>query len=54
LGRLAWVQLRFRSARTVALPAGMPVAATAFTVLTGAALGLAAAAGFAACPLAEE
>jgi putative ABC transport system permease protein len=36
LGRLAWSQLRFRTARTVALLAGMLLAATAFTVLTGA------------------
>jgi putative ABC transport system permease protein len=36
MGRLAWSQLRFRTARTVALLAGMLLAATAFTVLTGA------------------
>jgi len=36
MGRLAWSQLRFRTARTVALLAGMLVAATAFTVLTAA------------------
>jgi putative ABC transport system permease protein len=36
LGRLAWSQLRFRAARTVALLAGMLLAATAFTVLTAA------------------
>jgi putative ABC transport system permease protein len=36
LGRLAWSQLRFRAARTVALLAGVFLAATAFTVLTGA------------------
>jgi putative ABC transport system permease protein len=36
LGRLAWLQLRFRAARTVALLAGMLIAATAFTVLTAA------------------
>jgi putative ABC transport system permease protein len=35
--RLAWSQLRFRSGRALALLAGMLVAATAFTVLTGAA-----------------
>ena len=34
--RLAWSQLRFRTARTVALLAGMLLAATAFTVLTAA------------------
>ena len=34
--RLAWSQLRFRAARTVALLAGMLLAATAFTVLTAA------------------
>jgi len=36
MGRLAWSQLRFRAARTVALLAGMMLAATAFTVLTAA------------------
>jgi putative ABC transport system permease protein len=36
LGRLAWSQLRFRGARTIALLAGMLLAATAFTVLTAA------------------
>jgi hypothetical protein len=36
MGRLAWSQLRFRTLRTVALLAGMLVAATAFTVLTAA------------------
>jgi putative ABC transport system permease protein len=36
LGRLAWSQLRFRAARTIALLAGMLLAATAFTVLTAA------------------
>ena len=36
MGRLAWSQLRFRAARAVALPAGMLLAATAFTVLTAA------------------
>lgn len=35
--RLAWSQLRFRTGRAVALLAGMLVAVTAFTVLTGAA-----------------
>jgi putative ABC transport system permease protein len=34
--RLAWSQLRFRRARTLALLAGMLVAVTAFTVLTAA------------------
>src|SRR5579872_4612002 len=34
MGRLAWAQLRFRAGRTLALLAGMLVAATAFTVLT--------------------
>ena len=34
--RLAWSQLRFGTARTVALLAGMLLATTAFTVLTGA------------------
>jgi putative ABC transport system permease protein len=34
--RLAWSQLRFRRARALALLAGMLVAVTAFTVLTGA------------------
>jgi len=37
VGRLAWSQLRFRLARTLALIAGVLVAATAFTVLTAAA-----------------
>jgi len=36
MGRLAWSQLRFRAPRTIALLAGMLVAATAFTVLTAA------------------
>jgi len=36
LGRLAWSQLRFRAARTIALLAGVLLAATAFTVLTAA------------------
>ncbi len=36
MGRLAWLQLRFRPARTVALLAGILLAATAFTVLTAA------------------
>jgi putative ABC transport system permease protein len=36
LGRLAWSQLRFRAARTLALLAGILLAATAFTVLTAA------------------
>jgi putative ABC transport system permease protein len=36
VGRLAWSQLRFRTPRTVALLAGMLVAAAAFTVLTAA------------------
>jgi putative ABC transport system permease protein len=36
MGRLAWSQLRFGAVRTVALLAGMLVAATAFTVLTAA------------------
>jgi putative ABC transport system permease protein len=34
--RLAWSQLRFGTARTVALAAGILLATTAFTVLTGA------------------
>jgi putative ABC transport system permease protein len=34
--RLAWSQVRFGAARTVALAAGMLLATTAFTVLTGA------------------
>jgi hypothetical protein len=34
MGRLAWSQLRFRPARTLALIAGVLVAATGFTVLT--------------------
>ncbi|HEY6479435.1 MAG TPA: hypothetical protein VIZ00_05365 [Streptosporangiaceae bacterium] len=37
MGRLAWAQLRFRGGRALALLAGMLVATTAFTVLTGAA-----------------
>ena len=37
MSRLAWSQLRFRAARSLALLAGMLVAATAFTVLTAAA-----------------
>jgi len=36
MGRLAWLQARFRPARTLALIAGVLVAATAFTVLTAA------------------
>ena len=36
MGRLAWSQVRFRPARTLALIAGVLVAATAFTVLTAA------------------
>ncbi|HEY0716168.1 MAG TPA: FtsX-like permease family protein [Streptosporangiaceae bacterium] len=36
MGRLAWSQLRFGAVRTVALLAGMLIAATAFTVLTAA------------------
>jgi putative ABC transport system permease protein len=36
MGRLAWSQVRFRLARTLALIAGVLVAATAFTVLTAA------------------
>ncbi|HEX6519121.1 MAG TPA: ABC transporter permease [Streptosporangiaceae bacterium] len=36
MGRLAWWQARFRPARTLALIAGVLVAATAFTVLTAA------------------
>jgi putative ABC transport system permease protein len=36
MGRLAWWQARFRPGRTLALIAGMLVAATAFTVLTAA------------------
>jgi putative ABC transport system permease protein len=36
MGRLAWAQARFRPARTLALIAGVLVAATAFTVLTAA------------------
>src|SRR6201996_7890890 len=36
MGRLAWLQLRFRPARALALLAGVLVAATAFTVLTAA------------------
>src|SRR5215470_6655422 len=36
MGRLAWSQLRFRTARLVALLAGLLVATTAFTVLTAA------------------
>jgi putative ABC transport system permease protein len=37
MSRLVWSQLRFRSGRALALLAGMLVAATAFTLLTGAA-----------------
>ena len=37
MGRLAWSQVRFRLARTLALIAGVLVAAAAFTVLTAAA-----------------
>jgi putative ABC transport system permease protein len=36
MGRLAWLQVRFRRARTLALIAGVLVAAVAFTVLTAA------------------
>ena len=36
MGRLAWSQVRFRPARTLALILGVLVAATAFTVLTAA------------------
>jgi putative ABC transport system permease protein len=36
MGRLAWSQVRFRLARTLALVAGVLVAATGFTVLTAA------------------
>ena len=36
MGRLAWSQMRFRLARTLALIVGVLVAATAFTVLTAA------------------
>ena len=36
MGRLAWSQVRFRLARTLALIAGVLVAAAAFTVLTAA------------------
>ncbi len=36
MGRLAWSQVRFRPARTLALLIGVLVAATAFTVLTAA------------------
>jgi hypothetical protein len=36
MGRLAWLQARFRPARTLALIAGVLVAATAFTMLTTA------------------
>ena len=36
MGRLAWSQVRFRPARTLALIAGVLVAATGFTVLTAA------------------
>jgi putative ABC transport system permease protein len=36
MGRLAWSQARFRPARTLALIAGVLIAATAFTVLTAA------------------
>jgi putative ABC transport system permease protein len=36
VGRLAWSQVRFRPARTLALIVGVLVAATAFTVLTAA------------------
>jgi putative ABC transport system permease protein len=36
MGRLAWSQVRFRLARTLALITGVLVAATAFTVLTAA------------------
>ena len=36
MGRLAWSQVRFGTARSVALLIGMLLAATAFTVLTGA------------------
>jgi putative ABC transport system permease protein len=36
MGRLAWSQVRFRLARTLALVAGVLVAPTAFTLLTAA------------------
>jgi len=36
VGRLAWSQVRCRLARTLALVAGVLVAATGFTVLTAA------------------
>ena len=36
MGRIAWSQLRFRAARSIALLAGMMLAVTAFTVLTAA------------------
>jgi len=36
VGRFAWSQLRFRLARSLALVAGVLVAAAAFTVLTAA------------------
>jgi putative ABC transport system permease protein len=36
MGRLAWLQARFRPARTLALIAAVLVAAIAFTVLTAA------------------
>ena len=36
MGRTAWSQLRFRTARSVALLAGMMLAVTAFAVLTAA------------------
>ena len=36
MGRLAWSQVRFRPARTLALVIGVLVAAAAFTVLTAA------------------
>ena len=36
MGRLTWLQLRFRAGRVLALLAGMLVATTAFTVLTAA------------------
>jgi putative ABC transport system permease protein len=37
VSRLAWLQLRFRAGRALALLTGILVAATAFTVLTAAA-----------------
>ena len=45
MGRLAWSQLRFRTARLIALLVGMLLATTAFTVLTAAVAHVAAAHG---------